>query len=230
MLTKTTVQSGLTSIDENGNIQLNKPKLLIVNDFCEEANNLFTLGFNNIKNDAQPFIPILIDSFGGDVLTLFSMLDMIDSSEKPVLTCCTSKAMSCGSALLSAGTKGYRFASPRATILIHEASTQLEGKAADIISDAKNMEALNEKLMELLAKNSNRPASFYKNLIKKGNNADLYLTAEEALDCGIIDKIGIPEIEMTVKAEYSLNVVGAKQKPVQKLNKAPRKPKAQSKP
>jgi ATP-dependent Clp endopeptidase proteolytic subunit ClpP len=230
MLTKTTVQSGLTSIDENGNIQLNKPKLLIVNDFCEEANNLFTLGFNNIKNDAQPFIPILIDSFGGDVLTLFSMLDMIDSSEKPVLTCCTSKAMSCGSALLSAGTKGYRFASPRATILIHEASTQLEGKAADIISDAKNMEALNEKLMELLAKNSNRPASFYKNLIKKGNNADLYLTAEEALDCGIIDKIGIPEIEMTVKAEYSLNVVGAKQKPAQKLNKAPRKPKAQSKP
>ena len=228
MLTKTNVQSGLTAIDENGNIQLNKPKLLIVNDFCEEANNLFTLGFNNIKNDCQPFIPILIDSFGGDVLSLFSMLDMIDSSDKPVITAVSSKAMSCGSALLSAGTKGYRFASPRATILIHEASTQLEGKAADIISDAKNMEALNEKLMELLAKNSNRPASFYKNLIKKGNNADLYLSAEEALECGIIDHIGLPEIEMNVKAEYTLNIISPKQKPVQKINKTPRKAKIKS--
>lgn len=210
MLIKTSIQSGLTNIDENGNTQIIKPRFIIVNDFCEEANNGFTVAFSHLTNDPQPFIPILIDSFGGDVLSLFSMLDLIDSSEKPVITSVSSKAMSCGSALLSAGTKGYRFASPRATILIHEASTQLEGKAADIISDARNMEALNEKLMELLAKNSNKPASFYKNLIKKGNNADLYLTAEQALECGIIDKIGIPEINMSLKAEYSLNVIAPK--------------------
>jgi ATP-dependent Clp endopeptidase proteolytic subunit ClpP len=212
MLTKTNVQPGLTFTDENGNIQINKPKFLIVNDFCEEANNGFTLAFNHIVNDNQPFVPIHVDSFGGDVLTLFSMLDMIDACDKPIITSCTSKAMSCGSALLSAGTKGYRFASPRATILIHEASTQLEGKAADIISDARNMESLNDKLMELLAKNSNKPASFYKNLIKKANNADLYLTAEQALEYGIIDKVGIAEIQMDVRAEYSLNVIGPKVK------------------
>jgi ATP-dependent Clp endopeptidase proteolytic subunit ClpP len=212
MLTKTNVQPGLTFTDENGNIQINKPKFLIVNDFCEEANNGFTMAFNHIVNDPQPFIPIHIDSFGGDVLTLFSMLDMIEACGKPVITSVSSKAMSCGSALLSAGTKGYRFASPRATILIHEASTQLEGKAADIISDARNMEELNDKLMELLAKNSNKPASFYKNLIKKANNADLYLTAEQALEYGIVDHVALPQIEMSVKAEYSLNMIGPKVK------------------
>jgi ATP-dependent Clp protease protease subunit len=222
MLTKTSVQSGLTYVDENGNTQLNKPKFLIVNDFCEEANNSFTMVFNHLVNDTQPFVPILVDSFGGDVLSLFSMLDMIDSCEKPVVTSVSSKAMSCGAVLLSAGTKGFRYASPRSTILIHEAATQLEGKASDIISDAKSMEILNEKLMEILAKNSNKPKKFYQSLIKKANNADLYLSAEQCLEYGLIDKIGIPVIEMEVKASYKLSCSSDKV-PVQKEKARPAK-------
>lgn len=204
MITKLNVQDGVTYVDDKGNTQINKPKFLIVNDFCEEANNGFTVGFNHINNDPQPFLPILVDSFGGDVLTVLSMLDMIDAISKPVVTVCTSKAMSCGSVLLSAGTKGYRYASPRATILIHEASTQLEGKTSDIISDAKSMEEFNDKMMEILAKNSNRPKKFYQQLIKKANNADLYLTAQQALEYGLIDHVCVPTLEMNVKAEYRI--------------------------
>lgn len=204
MITKTTVQPGITFVDENGNIQLNKPKFMIVNSFCEEANNGFTMGYNHIVDDSQPFLPILVDSFGGDVLSLFSMLDMIDACQKPVITAVQSKAMSCGAVLLSAGTKGYRYASPRSTILIHEAATQLEGKASDIISDAKSMEMLNDKVMEILAKNSNKPKKFYQSLIKKANNADLYLSAEQCLEFGLIDKIAIPVIELQIKAEYKI--------------------------
>lgn len=216
MITKINVQGGITYTDENGNTQINKPKFLIVNDFCEEANNGFTIGFNHILNDPQPFVPILVDSFGGDVLTLFSMLDMIDASPKPVVCSVLSKSMSCGAVLLSAGTKGYRYASPRSTILIHEAATQLEGKASDIISDAKSMEMLNDKLMEILAKNSNKPKKFYQSLIKKANNADLYLSAEEALSFGLIDKIGIPVLEMEVKAEYKISSAN----PIQSIAKS----------
>ncbi len=205
MLTKTSIQPGITFVDQDGHTQLSKPKFLIVNDFCEEANNGFTMALNHLVNDPQPFIPILVDSFGGDVLTLFSVLDMLDACGKPVVTTVTSKAMSCGAVLLSAGTKGFRYASPRSTILIHEAATQLEGKASDIISDAKSMEILNEKLMEILAKNSNKPKKFYQQLIKKANNADLYISAEQALEYGLIDKIAIPVVEMEVKAEYKLS-------------------------
>jgi len=205
MLTKTSIQPGITFVDQDGHIQLSKPKFLIVNDFCEEANNGFTMALNHLANDAQPFIPILVDSFGGDVLTLFSVLDMLEACGKPIVTTVTSKAMSCGAVLLSAGTKGFRYASPRSTILIHEAATQLEGKASDIISDAKSMEILNEKLMEILAKNSNKPKKFYQQLIKKANNADLYISAEQALEYGLIDKISIPVVEMSVTAKYTLS-------------------------
>ncbi len=211
MLTKTTVQPGVTFTDEKGNLQFFKPKFLIVNDFCEEANNGFTIALNHMINDSQPFVPILVDSFGGDVLSLFSVLDMIEVCGKPVITSVTSKAMSCGAVLLSAGTKGHRYASPRSTILIHEAATQLEGKASDIISDAKSMEILNEKLMEILAKNSNKPKKFYQQLIKKANNADLYISAEQALEYGLIDKISIPVIEMSIKAEYKISFVNPAQ-------------------
>jgi len=204
MITKTKIQPGITFVDENGNTQLNKPKFLIVNEFCEESNTGFIVGFNHILNDPQPFIPILVDSFGGDVLTLFSMLDMIDAANKPVIIAVASKAMSCGAVLLSAGTKGHRYVSPRSTVLIHEAATSLEGKASDIISDAKSMEILNEKLMEILAKNSNKPKKFYQSLIKKGNNADLYLSAEQCVSYGLADKIGVPTIEMEIKAEYKI--------------------------
>jgi ATP-dependent Clp protease protease subunit len=219
MLTKISTSPGLTYTDENGNTQLNKPKFLIVNDFCEEANNAFLAGINHVVNDPQPFVPIVVDSFGGDVLTVLSMLDMLDAVSKPVVTICTSKAMSCGSVLLSAGTKGYRYASPRATILIHEASTQLEGKASDIISDAKSMEVFNDKMMEILAKNSNRPKKFYQQLIKKANNADLYLTAYQALEYGLIDFVSVPTLEMDIRAEYKLTHGGIPEKKVLKNEK-----------
>jgi ATP-dependent Clp endopeptidase proteolytic subunit ClpP len=204
MLSTFACPENLTYLDENGLTQFHRAKFMIVNDFCEESSNGFLQGYNRILNDPQPYIPCQVDSFGGEIYALLGMLDLIRSSKKPFVTVCQTKAMSCGAVLLSAGTKGYRFASPRATILIHEAATELSGKTSDIINDARNIELLNDNLMEILAQNSNRPKKFYQSLVNKSNNADLYISASQAKEYGLIDHIGVPEMKLEIKREYSI--------------------------
>ena len=202
MITKITAPANLIDYPEDAPAQLNKPKFITINEFQEYTGSRFTEAFNQMLQEPQSVIPICLDSPGGVVSSLFGILDTIAVSTKPVLTFTSTMAASCAAVLLSAGTKGYRFASPRSMILIHQASGEVGGKTSDIINDALYMERLNDKLMEILAKNSNKSKQFYTNLIKKGNNSDLFITPEEALNYGLIDFIGIPQMEMKLEPQY----------------------------
>jgi ATP-dependent Clp protease protease subunit len=116
-------------------------------------------------------------------------------------------AASCGALLLALGTKGYRYASPNAMILVHEASTASEGKTSEIINEALYIKKLNDELLELLAQNSNKSKDFYQKLIKKNNNADLFITPTQAKEWGIIDHIAVPNIEMNISVDYKVKPV-----------------------
>ena len=116
---------------------------------------------------------------------------------------------SAASLLLTSCTKGCRWMLPSSKLMIHEVATSSEGKSSDIISDAMETEKLNHELFEILAKNAGKPKSFFKNLVKKRNNADFFLSAEECLRLGLIDHVGVPEFKMDVKIDWTVKNISS---------------------
>lgn len=183
----------------------NPPQSILVQDFDEDLAVMFNRGYNSIINSPQEICPIQIDSCGGNVLALFSILDLIKPPHKKPICCYTSSiSASCGIVLLSAGTPGFRYASPNALLIAHEISSSVEGKKSDILNEMEHMDQMNDKLMDILAHNSNKPRNFYRKLIKSNNNADCIITAQKAKEYGLIDHIGIPELTMEISAKYTL--------------------------
>jgi ATP-dependent Clp endopeptidase proteolytic subunit ClpP len=189
---------------EDGPARFARPKYITVQEFDESTATRFTEGFNYLLNQHQSVIPIYISSPGGAIFSLMGIRDLIACSPKPVITFTASMAASCGALLLALGTKGYRYASPNAMILVHEASTASEGKTSEIINEALYIKKLNDELLELLAQNSNKSKDFYQKLIKKNNNADLFITPTQAKEWGIIDHIAVPNIEMNISVDYKV--------------------------
>ena len=105
-------------------VELRKPPIIIrVNKFDETAANKFHQQIAQAHNTGQSVIPVVIDSYGGQVYSLMSMVAAIETSEIPVATIVEGKAMSCGAVLLTCGEEGMRFADPNATIMIHDVSS-----------------------------------------------------------------------------------------------------------
>ena len=98
-----------------------KPIIITVNEFNEASYTKFCNDFDLALNSAQPFIPINIDSFGGEIYSLLGMVNLIKNSSKPIYTFISTKGMSCGSVLFTCGVK--RFIAPYSTLLIHDAGT-----------------------------------------------------------------------------------------------------------
>ncbi len=164
-----------------------------VNKFNEESAREFYKNFRELlADDSVKVIPIIIDSYGGNVHALFTMLDLIESSHKPVATIAMGKAMSCGAILLAAGTKGYRFAAARSDIMIHEVSSAEFGKMADLDSGVKHTKKMNDDLFAFLASVSKKDKKFFLTKMKSMGNVDWFLTAQQYKTLGLIDHVGIP--------------------------------------
>ena len=109
--------------------ELNSPPVIIrVNDFNNRAAKDFDTQMTRAHNSGQSVIPIVIDSFGGQVYSLMNMISTVKHAELPVATIIQGKAMSCGAILFSFGEDGLRFMDPDATIMIHDVSNSVWGK------------------------------------------------------------------------------------------------------
>jgi ATP-dependent Clp protease protease subunit len=173
--------------------ETNKPKSVWVAEFNTASVQQFYDDFVDIEmNPLVEIIPVFINSYGGEVYSLIAKRDIVKSSQKSVATICMGKAMSCGAALLAAGTKGLRFATPDSRILIHQVSSVAMGKASDIKEDAAQIQALNEMFLRNLAEDTGNSVAKLKQEIRNRDNADWILTAEEAKKWGIIDHIDVP--------------------------------------
>ena len=116
------------------------PVIVKVNKFDDEAVKGFYEDFEKCLTTGQPFVPILIDSYGGQVYSLLSMMAIIQNSKFPVYTIVQGKAMSCGAILFGMGHQ--RYMSENATLMLHDVSTMSCGKVEEIKSDAKEAESL----------------------------------------------------------------------------------------
>lgn len=140
------------------------------------------------SEDPDKEISLYINSPGGSVTDGLAIVDTMNYIKCPVSTICLGLAASFGAVLLSNGAKGRRFATPNAEILIHQpliAGGGISGQTTDIKIHAEQMIKTRERLTKILADNTGKPVE----QLMKDTERDNYMTAEEALEYGLIDEI-----------------------------------------
>ncbi len=138
------------------------------------------------SEDPKKDISFYVNSPGGSVSAGLAIVDTMNHIKNDVSTVCVGIAASMGAVILSAGTKGKRFALPNAEVMIHQPLLRgLEGQASDIEISAKNIVRTRENLYKILSKNTGQTVS----KIEKDADRDFFMSAEEAKKYGIIDKV-----------------------------------------
>ena len=128
---------------------------------------------------------LYINSSGGSVTAALAIHDTIQQINSDVCTVCVGTAASMGAILLSSGTKGKRYALPNARIKIQQPSGNIEGKAIDIETAAKEISYQKEAINRIFAANTGRSQE----LIEHDTQRDFFLSAREAKAYGLVDKI-----------------------------------------
>ena len=136
-------------------------------------------------------IMLYINSPGGVITAGMAIYDTIKSIRSDVSTICIGEAASMGAFLLSAGTKGKRMALPSARIMIHQPLGGAQGQATDIELEAKEIFRMNSMLNGLLAEHTGQPIE----KIQKDTERDHYMSAQQAMEYGLIDKVILPNTE-----------------------------------
>ncbi|MDR2606332.1 MAG: ATP-dependent Clp endopeptidase proteolytic subunit ClpP [Oscillospiraceae bacterium] len=135
--------------------------------------------------DPDKDIQFYINSPGGSITSGMAIYDTMQFIKCDVSTMCIGMAASMGAFLLAAGTKGKRIALPNAEIMIHQPSGGSKGQATDIEIQAKRIVQIKEALNKILAERTGQPLE----RIIADTERDHFMTADEALDYGIIDKV-----------------------------------------
>ena len=135
--------------------------------------------------DPEKDISLYINSSGGSVTAGFAIYDTMQYIKCDVSTICMGMAASMGAFLLSSGAKGKRFALPNSEIMIHQPSGGAQGQATEIEITAKQILKIRERLNKILADNTGKPID----IIAKDTERDNFMSADEALDYGLVDKI-----------------------------------------
>jgi len=181
------------------------PVVITVNEFTERSAIEFCNGMRSAKAMGQPVIPVIIDSYGGSTYSCLHMIDMIKESKVAVATIAMGKAMSSGADLLAAGTPGYRYASPNATIMVHESSGGLDDdKIHDLKAEVEEVERLDKLSFGLLEKHCNKPSNYFQSLLHQRKHTDWCMTPEEAKEQGLIDHIRIPIFSVKINVDMVL--------------------------
>lgn len=140
--------------------------------------------FLESENPEKP-IHLYINSPGGMVTSGLAIYDTMQFISAPVYTLCMGTARSMGSFLLMAGEPGYRMALPNASILVHQPSGGAQGQASDILIHAEEIQKTKQRMTRLYAEHCGRSYAE----VEAALDRDRFLTAEEALEWGLIDGV-----------------------------------------
>lgn len=135
--------------------------------------------------DAEKDISLYINSPGGSVTAGLAIYDTMQYIKPDVSTICMGMAASMGAFLLSSGAKGKRLALPNSEIMIHQPSGGTEGQATEILIAAKHIERTKANLNRILAANTGKSIEE----IERDTERDNFMTAQEALEYGLVDKV-----------------------------------------
>ena len=135
--------------------------------------------------DPEKDISLYINSPGGVITDGMGIYDTMQYIKCDVSTICLGMAASMGAFLLAAGTKGKRFALPNSEIMIHQPSGGAQGQATDISIHANHILRVKDKLNQILSERTGQPLD----VVKRDTERDNFMTAQEALEYGLIDKV-----------------------------------------
>jgi ATP-dependent Clp protease protease subunit len=135
--------------------------------------------------DPEKDINVYIHTPGGLVSAGLAIYDTMQYVKPSIATICVGQAASMGSLLLTAGTKGKRYALPNARIMIHQPSGGFQGQATDISIQAEEIIKIRKRLDEILARHANQTVE----RIHRDSERDYFMSAEEAKDYGLIDEV-----------------------------------------
>lgn len=185
----------------------NIPRVVTVNKFNEDSAAKFASDMYFAKNTGQPIIPIVIDSYGGEVYALLSMIDTINQMQNvKIATIAKGKSMSCGAILFSQGTEGYRYMSPYSTLMVHDVSSGSFGKTEEIKADAKETDRLNDLIYSLMAKGCGKDDSrYFWKIVQDKGRADWFLDACEAKNHNLANHIRIPNFKVKVSCDINFD-------------------------
>lgn len=148
------------------------------------------------SEDADSPIQMYINCPGGQVYAGLAIYDTMQMIQNPVSTLAVGMTASFGTILLTAGSKGQRYALPNATIHLHQPLGGAQGQASDIEIQAREILRLKEHLNEVLSDHTGQS----KETIEKDTNRDFYLDAKGAVEYGLVDKVmDIPEAKLITK-------------------------------
>ena len=159
-----------------------------INDFV--ANAVIAQMLFLQMEDAKKDISLYINSPGGSVTDGMAIYDTMNFLKCEIVTYCVGQAASMSTLLLAAGTKGKRFALPNSRVMMHQPSGGATGQTSDISIAAKEIVRWRERMNELIALHTNKT----KKQVEADSDRDFYLTADDAAEYGIIDKVIKKEI------------------------------------
>ncbi len=137
------------------------------------------------SQDPNKDISLYINSPGGSITAGMAIYDTMNYIKPDVSTICVGMAASMGAFLLSAGAKGKRYALPNSEVMIHQPLGGMKGQATDIKIHADRIIKMKAHLNEILAQNTGKPIE----VIEKDTERDNFMSAQEAADYGLIDKV-----------------------------------------
>jgi ATP-dependent Clp protease, protease subunit len=144
------------------------------------------------NQDPEAKIDMYINSPGGQVYAGMAIYDTMQVIPNPISTLAVGMTASFGTVLLTAGTRGHRFALPNATIHMHQPLGGAQGQASDIEIQAREILRLKDQLNQILANHTGKAIQ----TIEKDTNRDFYLDAKGAVDYGIVDQVmEIPQLK-----------------------------------
>lgn len=137
------------------------------------------------SEDPKKEISIYVNSPGGMVTAGLAIIDTMKHVKNPISTVCVGMAASMGAVILSSGDKGKRYILPNSEVMIHQPLGGAEGQASDIEITAKHILAIRDRLNKMLASNTGKTLKE----IEKDVDRDFFMTAEESVKYGIVDKV-----------------------------------------
>lgn len=149
------------------------------------------------SDDPDKDIYLYINSPGGVVTAGLAIYDTMQYIKPDVCTLCLGQAASMGSFLLSGGAKGKRFALPNSSIMIHQPLGGFQGQATDIMIHARQTQRVKDTLNSIIAKNTGKSMEE----VVEATERDNFLTAQEALDFGLIDKVITNRAEINTESK-----------------------------
>lgn len=167
--------------------RLLKDRIIMVSGEIEDhmANVIVAQLLHLSAEDSEKDIQIYINSPGGSISAGFAIYDTMQFVKNDISTICTGMAASFGTILLTGGTKGKRMALPNSEIMIHQPLGGAKGQASDVLIYAERLIKSRQQLNRILADHTGQPLE----RVEKDTDRDHFLTAEEAVAYGLVDRI-----------------------------------------